>query len=184
MHTLTRAHKHRHSSPCSPPNDCSHHYLPAVCGCVLECADMKREQSHAHSVFPWMSSERERVMSQFPLHSSLPWICPRAAFHPHHRISDGTFLPPPLLVFSLSAPFLLPIHMFSPLFNLRVLFSCTHSWTLASSFCHFFLFFCPSIPLLCCLFWQRAHFKLFLWLCVCQPCGSTSTKLWRPHMRS
>lgn len=51
-------------------------------------------------------------MSQLPLHSSLPCICPRAAFHPHYRNSDGTFLPPPSLVLSFSAPFLPPIHMF------------------------------------------------------------------------
>lgn len=65
------------------------------------------------------AKKRERESHEpVPLQSFLPWICPRAAFHPHHRSSDGTFLPPPLLVFSLPAPALPPIHTFSSLFNL------------------------------------------------------------------
>lgn len=38
----------------------------------------------------WGESEKEGVMSRFPLLSSLLCICPRAAIHPHHLNTDGT----------------------------------------------------------------------------------------------
>lgn len=118
-------------------------------------------------------SEKDRVMSQFPLYSSLPCFCPRAAFHPHYRNSDGTFLPPPLLVFSFSLHVLF-LSRFLPLFApfvSRTLFVC-HSWTLPSSFWHFFLcLILSSIPPSRC-FSDIEHIKkkkdsLSLCVCVC-----------------
>lgn len=116
-------------------------------------------------------SEKDRVMSQFPLYSSLPCFCPRAAFHPHYRNSDGTFLPPPLLVFSFSLHVLF-LSRFLPLFApfvSRTLFVC-HSWTLPSSFWHFFLcLILSSIPHSRC-FSDIEHIKKkkkILCLCVC-----------------
>lgn len=134
-------------------------------------------------------SEKDRVMSQFPLYSSLPCFCPRAAFHPHYRNSDGTFLPPPLLVFSFSLHVLF-LSRFLPLFApfvSRTLFVC-HSWTLPSSFWHFFSLFNSVLhPTLTLFFWYRAHLKkkniLCLCMCVCvclcvyQPFASFTAKL-------
>lgn len=120
-------------------------------------------------------SEKDRVMSQFPLYSSLPCFCPRAAFHPHYRNSDGTFLPPPLLVFSFSLHVLF-LSRFLPLFApfvSRTLFVC-HSWTLPSSFWHFFSLFNSVLhPTLTLFFWYRAHlkkkkrFSVSVCVCVC-----------------
>lgn len=73
---------------------------------------------------------RARVMSQFPLHSSLLCtICPRVAFHPHYLSADGTFLPPPSLVLTFSA-------LFSP-FTSHVLLPCLSVTLPAAARLHF-----------------------------------------------
>lgn len=85
-HALTHAHTHTHLHvpsnrgivPLVSPNDCSHHYLPVVYGCVRECGDMKRKQSLSLSVFRWMSSEgesHEPVPSAFFSPMNLPTRC-------------------------------------------------------------------------------------------------------------
>lgn len=112
--THVRIHTSRGVVSLVPPNDCSPHYLPAVCGCVQERVDMKREQFDVHSPSSWSlfkKSQRKIVMIWFSLHSSLPWIYPHAAFHPHYHSSDGTFYLLPFWLFSHS--FLPPIHTLS-----------------------------------------------------------------------
>lgn len=51
-----------------PPNDCSPHYLPAVCGGVQERVSIKRQQPHARSPSSWMSlCESEKNKSHDPV---------------------------------------------------------------------------------------------------------------------
>ena len=101
-------------------NDCSPHYPPAVCGGVRERGDMKREPSHAHSASPWMSWCEESRREGESWASSLRILLSHESAHalPSTHIIAAVmelFLPPPfffffLLVFSLSAPSLPPIH--------------------------------------------------------------------------
>ena len=79
------------------------------------------------------------------------------------------FLPPPLLVFSLSAPLLPPIHMFSRVLCHASFHSlCLPFPSLSSFVIHLnpnfsspplVLYLCPSIPPSYCLFWWREHSK-------------------------
>ncbi len=144
--------------PLVPPNNCSPHYLPAVCGCVWERGDMKREWSPAHSASPWMSwyEESQRKRERESWASSLCILLSHDSAHAlpsTHIIAtvmELFYLLPFLLVFSLSYS-----HALSPFFVChasfrslwlplsRALFIC-HSWTLPSCFCHFFFFI--SVP--------------------------------------
>lgn len=117
--------------------------------------------------------ERERASSLCIL---LSWICPRAAFHPHHRSSDGTFLPPLLLFFSLL--FTRPLHFFLPFCHASFRKLSHSSFIIAELYIPFlFIFFYISVA--------ASHLSLSLLtdLCVYQPCASNTAKLWRPHTR-
>lgn len=81
------------------PNDCNPHYLPAVCGCVRERGDMKREPSHAHSASPWMSwCEESRREGESWASSSILLSHESAHALPSTHIIAAVmelFLPPP-----------------------------------------------------------------------------------------
>lgn len=117
----------------------------------------------------WAHKERE---SHEPVPSAFfsPMNLPTRCLPPTSSQQWWNFSTSSLARFLLSALFffLHPIHTFGPLFNLCVLLSCTPYWTLPSSIClSSFFFLLYSIPPLRCLFWQRAHFKLFHSVCVC-----------------
>lgn len=82
------------------PNDCSPHYLPAVCCCVRERGDMKREPSHAHSASLWMSWCEESRREGESWASSLRILLSHESAHalPSTHIIAAVmelFLPPP-----------------------------------------------------------------------------------------
>lgn len=165
--TRVRIHSNTDAAPLVPPNDCSRRYLPAFFGlCAGMWSHEKRTVSCSFciSVDELMRGESERgrereregVMSQFSLHSSFSHESAHALPSTHIIAAVmELFLPPPLLVFSLSAihshalsPFLLSVTLPSAIcVSLSRALSVCHSWTPASSFCPFVLLrSCPSIP--------------------------------------